>query len=88
MDKYVKYDEVHDIIIRMAGAKMRLNAHKGQIEDVDPDKLYAMLQEEVNELGTAMEKADIMHIIEEAGDIFNFLVGVVHQQITLYRMRK
>ena len=83
-----KYDETHDIIIRMAGAKMRLNSHKGQIEDVDPDKLYQMLKSEIDELGDAMEKADIMHIIEEAGDIFNFLVGVVHQQVTLYRMRK
>ncbi len=83
-----KYDEVHDIIIRMAGAKMRLNAHKGKIEDVDPEKLFNMLQGEMTELGEAMTEADIMHIIEEAGDVFNFLVGVVHQQITLYRMRK
>lgn len=83
-----KYDETHDIIIRMAGAKMRLNSHKGLIEDVDPAELFKMLQGEVVELGEAMEEADIMHIIEEAGDVFNFMVGVVHQQITLYRMRK
>ncbi len=83
-----KYDETHDIIIRMAGAKMRLNAHKGQIEDVDPTELYGLLKSEVDELGQAMSEADIMHVIEEAGDVFNFLVGVVHQQITLYRMRK
>ena len=83
-----KYDETHDIIIRMAGAKMRLNAHKGLIEDVDPTELYGLLKSEIDELGEAMGEADIMHIIEEAGDVFNFLVGVVHQQITLYRMRK
>ena len=83
-----KYDETHDIIIRMAGAKMRLNAHKGLIEDVDPAELFKMLKSEIDELGEAMSEADIMHIIEEAGDVFNFLVGVVHQQITLYRMRK
>lgn len=83
-----EYNEVHDIIIRMAGAKMRLNSHKGRIEDVDPADLMKMLQGEIVELGEAMEEADIIHIIEEAGDVFNFLVGVVHQQITLYRMRK
>jgi len=83
-----KYDDVHDIIVKTAGAKMRLNSHKGQIEDVDPDKLFKMLEGEVAELGEAMNEADIMHVIEEAGDVFNFLVGVVHQQITLYRMRK
>ena len=82
------YDEVHDIIVRMAGAKMRLNTHKGRIEDVDPENLFKMLQGEIAELGEAMEAADIMHVIEEAGDVFNFLVGVVHQQVTLYRMRK
>ena len=83
-----KYDETHDIIVRLAGAKMRLNSHKGNIEDVEPDELFEMLKGEIEELGEAMDKGDIMHIIEEAGDIFNFLVGVVHQQVTLYRMRK
>jgi len=83
-----KYDDVHDIIIKTAGAKMRLNSHKGQIEDAEPEKLMAMLKGEIAELEEAMTEADIMHIIEEAGDVFNFLVGVVHQQITLYRMRK
>ena len=83
-----KYDDVHDIIIKTAGAKMRLNSHKGQIEDAEPDKLMSMLKGEITELEEAMTEADIMHIIEEAGDVFNFLVGVVHQQITLYRMRK
>ena len=83
-----KYDEIHDIIVKTAGAKMQLNSHKGQIEDVDPEKLFKMLQGEMDELGEAMSEADIMHIIEEAGDVFNFLVGVVHQQVQLYRMRK
>ncbi len=83
-----EYEEVHDIIIRMAGAKMGLNKHKGRIEDAEPDKLFSALQSEMIELGEAMAEADIMHVIEEAGDVFNFLVGVVHQQITLYRMRK
>jgi NTP pyrophosphatase (non-canonical NTP hydrolase) len=83
-----EYDEVKSVIMSMAEAKMQINSHKGRIEDVDSDALYALLKGEVDELGGAMEEADIMHIIEEAGDVFNFLVGVVHQQITLYRMRK
>ncbi len=83
-----KYKEIHSIVIATANAKMRLNAHKGQIEDVEPDRLFEMLQGEIDELRAAMEKGDIMHVIEEAGDVFNFLTGVVHQQVTLYRMRK
>jgi len=83
-----EYDEVKKVIMSMAEAKMQINSHKGRIEDVDPADLFGMLRAEVTELGDAMSDADIMHIIEEAGDVFNFLVGVVHQQITLYRMRK
>ena len=83
-----EYTETKKVIMAMAEAKMELNSHKGRIEDVDPLELYGMLKGEVNELGEAMQDADIMHIIEEAGDVFNYLVGVVHQQVTLYRMRK
>ena len=87
-DVDLKYEETHRIIANMAGVKMRLNAHKGDIEDVDPMKLIQMLRGEVDELEQAMTEGDMSHIIEESGDVFNFLVGVVHQQITLYRMRK
>jgi len=83
-----EYAEVHDIIIKMAKTKMQLNSHKGRIEDIEPADLMKFLNGEIVELNDAMTEADIMHIIEEAGDVFNFLVGVVHQQITLYRMRK
>ena len=83
-----KYDEVHDIIVRMAGAKMRLNAHKGHIEDCEPEYLLKAMRSEIDELEEAMKRGDMVKIMEEAGDAFNFLVGIVHQQIELYRMRK
>ena len=83
-----KYDETHRIIANMGGVKMRLNAHKGNIEDMDPFVLLKALKSEVQELEEAMESGNIMHIMEEAGDVFNFLVGITHQQITLYRIRK
>ncbi len=83
-----EYNEVHEITVRMAGAKMRLNAHKGNIEDCDPEQLLTFLKSEVAELEEAMKEGDMVRIMEEAGDAYNFLVGIVHQQITLYRMRK
>jgi len=83
-----RYDETHRVISNMAGVKMRLNSHKGDIEDVDPKKLLEMLRAEVEELSEAIDNENIMEIIDEASDVFNFLVGIVHQQITKYRTRK
>jgi len=72
----------------MAGVKMRMNAHKGDIEDVDPLALIKKMRGEVDELEEAIQKGDIMHIIEESADVFNFLVALTHQQVTKYRVRK
>lgn len=82
------YDETHRIISNMAGVKMRLNNHKGNIEDMEPEFLMQKLAEEVEELQHAIKEGEIMHIIEESSDVFNYLVGIVHQQTTLYRIRK
>ena len=82
------YDETHRIIANMGGVKMRLNSHKMKIEENEPEWLIKALEAEVQELKEAIEEGNIMHIIEESGDVFNFLVGIVHQQTTLYRIRK
>jgi len=89
-----KYDETHRIISNMAGVKMRMNSHKGNIEDADADVLLQKLFDEVRELEEAIKEAkgstdgNIMHIIEESADVFNFLVAITHKQVTKYRERK
>ena len=83
-----KYDQTHRIISNMAGVKMRMNSHKGAIESAEPKVLLQKMLNEVDELGEAIDEENIMHIIEEAADVFNFLVGITHQQITKYQERK
>lgn len=83
-----KYDETHRIISNMAGVKMRMNNHKGNIEDCEPQFIMDRLKEEAVELDKAVEEGDILHIIEEAADVFNFLVAITHQQVEKYRTRK
>lgn len=89
MDKVdEKYDDIHRIISSQAGVKMRMNSHKGNIEDVDPQQLIEALRSEVDELEWAIKEGDMMHIVEESSDVFNFLVAITYQQVTLYRRRK
>lgn len=83
-----KYDETHRVISNMAGVKMRLNSHKGNIEEYDPEFIIKKLREEVDELEEATKNGQMLHIIEESADTFNYLVALVHQQIELYRRRK
>ena len=90
MDKWEhdQYNDAFEAIKLVAKAKMVMNYHKGDIADVEVDKLLGMLKEEVLELNEAVHEGNIMHIIEEAADIFNFLVALTHQQIEEYRTRK
>ena len=83
-----KYDEINDLIRKMAEIKMQMNAHKGQIEDKNPRDILQMMGDEITELSDAIASKDYMSIIEEAADIHNFLVAVVRQQVDLYRGRK
>lgn len=82
-----KYDETHRIISNMAGVKMRMNNHKGNIEDYDPIDIIDLLKKEVAELEDAIREGDMLHTIEEAADCFNFLVALTHQQVEKYRKR-
>ena len=72
----------------MAAVKMGMNSHKGAIEDIAPGHLIRALVEEMDELESALCDENLMHVIEEAADIMNFLVATVHQQIHTYRSRK
>lgn len=86
-----KYAEAREVINKMADVKMTMNAHKGNIEDLHPSEILALLRGEVNELDQAAStdsETELMHVIEEAADCQNFLLALVHQQIELYRGRK
>ena len=83
-----KYEETVEILNNMAKVKMAMNAHKGDIEVVDPMVILQRTFDELKELEEAMNEKDLMHIIEEAADVQNFLIAVVHQQIQRYRGRK
>ena len=82
------YDDAHNVIRDMANVKMTMNSHKGVIEDVNQTALIQMLRHEVKELAEALEEGNLLHIIEEAADVNNFLVALVQQQINKYRNRK
>ena len=82
---HTDYSDTIEAINAMASVKMAMNRHKGNIEDCPRDMLIKLMRAEVDELE---EAEDLMHIIEEAADIQNFLVAVVHQQIQKYRGRK
>lgn len=84
----MKYDDANDVIKSMAEVKMVMNSHKGAIEDKTPEALVGLLRQEVEELGEAVEEGNLLHIIEEAADVHNFLVALIQQQIDKYRTRK
>lgn len=83
-----KYEDIFEIIKHMAEVKMAMNSHKGQIEERDSNDILAMLHGEVKELCEAVEEGNLLHIIEEAADVHNFLVAIVQQATTRYRNRK
>ena len=82
------YSEAQAIINKMAEVKMTMNAHKGKIEENSPATLGVCLTEEVHELEQAVKEGDMIHIIEEAADVQNFLLALVQQQLNKYRSRK
>lgn len=83
-----QYAEAQAIINKMAEVKMTMNAHKGNIEDAKPMSILKLMDGEVTELAEAIEQGDMMHIIEEAADVQNFLLALVQQQLNAYRSRK
>lgn len=82
------YKDAREAINSMADVKMTMNRHKGKIEDVYSGDLVKMMNDEINELVAAMDSNNLMHVIEEAADVQNFLIAIVHQKIAEYRRRK
>jgi len=83
-----KYAEATEVINKMAEVKMMMNAHKGNIEDVESHMLLDAMANEMEELAEGIRSGDMINIIEEAADIHNFLIGLVQQQLDRYRSRK
>jgi len=79
------YADTHKVIENMANVKLAMNSHKGNIEDMDDAEIMMLLRGEVQELD---EAKDLLHVIEEAADCYNFLLALVHKKITAYRTRK
>ena len=83
-----KYQEAQDVINKMAEVKMQMNAHKGNIEDMEPGDICVAISDEVSELAAAFDDQNLLNIIEEAADVQNFLLAAVQQAINAYRGRK
>lgn len=80
--------DASEAVNSMASVKMIMNRHKGDIIDVDPLVLIQKLKEEIAELEEAVLEGDLNNIIQEAGDVQNFLLAIVGQAIKSYRIRK
>lgn len=80
-----KYADTRSVIENMASVKLAMNSHKGNIEDMDVSKIRSLLSDEVTEL---FEAEEMLHVIEEAADVYNFLLALVHKKVTEYRERK
>ncbi len=83
-----KYAETKELMGHMTAVKMSINSHKGAIEECSDEFLIAKLREEVDELELAIDQGDYTHILEEAADVQNYLVGMVFKEIEKYRGRK
>lgn len=80
-----KYADTRSVIENMASVKLAMNSHKGNIEDMGVSEIRNLLSEEVSEL---FEAEDMLHVIEEAADVYNFLLALTHKKIEEYRNRK
>lgn len=80
-----KYADTRSVIENMASVKLAMNSHKGDIENMSREDLIKRLRGEVEELD---EAEGMLHVIEEAADVYNFLLALVHKKVTGYRERK
>ena len=80
-----KYADAKRVIEHMAMVKLHMNSHKGNIEDMQEGEIIDLLRAEAQELEDA---AQLIHVIEEAADVYNFLLALVHKKVTEYRERK
>jgi hypothetical protein len=71
------YDEALARLAEAQRYKLRINAKKGWLGDVPPDRLLALLKGEIPELEDAFKRGSQIEIILEAADIANFALGFV-----------
>ena len=83
-----KYETEMEMIMNSARFKMQLNAHKGDIEDMDPESLANRACEEVVEMMQAYDKGNWDQVVVEPGDVMNVLIGIVSQAMTNYRAER
>lgn len=83
-----KYEDTYGILMHMAKAKLTMNAHKSNIEDLTPDELIDLAIDELIELRSAIKASDTINIIEEAADVTNYVMAASHIALMKYRSRK
>lgn len=86
----MKYDKTYEVVVHMAKAKMLMNDHKGNIEELSASQLVTMAKEELDELfeAIAAENHNHTHVIEEVADVLNFAIAAAHSAISEYRSRR
>ena len=80
-----KYETEMDMICDSARFKMKLNEHKGDIEEIDPETLANLAYSEIIEMMQAYDQGKWDQVVVEAGDVMNFLIGIVSQAMIKYR---
>lgn len=80
-----KYEEVISMILAASDFKLRLNSHKGNIEELSMDMICDLAIEEIEELRKATNGEEG---IIEASDAFNFLIAAAFKSVATYRSRK
>ena len=83
-----KYETEMEMMCNSARFKMQLNAHKGDIEDIKPAELASMAKSEIDEMMYAYNAKNWDQVVVEAGDVMNFLIGIVSQAMTNYRAER
>ena len=77
LGEYTEYDEWLKWLVEAQRYKLRLNAKKGFLGDVPPDRLLTLLKGEIAELEDAAARGSQVEMILEAADIANFALGFV-----------
>ena len=83
-----KYETEMEMILDSAKFKMALNQHKGAIEDIKPAELASMAKSEIDEMMKAWNTDEWDQVVVEAGDVMNFIIGIVSQAMTNYRAER
>ncbi len=81
------YETEMSMILDAARFKMKLNAHKGNIEDMNPNDLGHRAKGEIDEMMQAFDSEEWEKVVVEAGDALNFIIGVVSKAMDEYRNR-